>query len=62
MKSALLRKITDPFFTTKRNNGGTGLGLSITSKIIMQHKGSLEFESEPGRGTTAIIKLPIQNG
>ncbi|MDX1702571.1 MAG: HAMP domain-containing sensor histidine kinase, partial [Melioribacteraceae bacterium] len=59
MEQIVLRKITDPFFTTKRNRGGTGLGLSIASKIIMQHNGSLEFNSEPGIGTRATIKLPI---
>jgi len=62
MKPTILRKITDPFFTTKRNKGGTGLGLSITSKIIIQHNGILDFKSELGSGTQAIIKIPIQNG
>ena len=62
MKSELLKNITDPFFTTKRNMGGTGLGLSIASKIVMQHKGSLKIESEPGNGTTATIQLPIDTG
>jgi len=60
IKPTLVRKITDPFFTTKRNNGGTGLGLSITSKIITQHNGTLQFESEPQKGTTAIISVPIE--
>ncbi|MCB9248290.1 MAG: PAS domain S-box protein [Ignavibacteriales bacterium] len=55
-----LKKITDPFFTTKRNKGGTGLGLSITSKIIMQHKGSLNFDSKENVGTTATIKIPLK--
>ncbi|MCB0742945.1 MAG: HAMP domain-containing histidine kinase, partial [Ignavibacteriae bacterium] len=55
-----LKKITDPFFTTKRNKGGTGLGLSITSKIIMQHKGSLNFDSKENFGTTATIKIPLR--
>ncbi len=59
IKPGLIRKITDPFFTTKRNSGGTGLGLSITSKIITQHNGTLKFESEPNKGTTAILSIPI---
>lgn len=60
MPPEILKKITDPFFTTKRNKGGTGLGLSITSKIIMRHEGTIVFESEPGKGTTAIIKIPLK--
>ena len=54
-----LAKITDPFFTTKDPGKGTGLGLSITYNIITEHNGTLEFESEFGKGTTAKIKLPI---
>ena len=61
MEKELIRKITDPFFTTKRNNGGTGLGLSIASKIILQHKGILTFDSILDEGTNATIKLPIYN-
>ncbi len=58
MDQLTLKEIFDPFFTTKRDIGGTGLGLSVSSNIILNHKGLLEFESEPGKGTTAIIKLP----
>lgn len=54
-----LLKITDPFFTTKEPGKGTGLGLSITYNIIKDHNGHLEFDSEPGKGTTARVKLPI---
>ncbi|MFZ5940365.1 MAG: GAF domain-containing sensor histidine kinase [Bacteroidota bacterium] len=54
-----LSRITDPFFTTKDPGEGTGLGLSITFNIIQEHRGSLEFESEPGKGTTVIVTLPV---
>lgn len=55
-----LSKITEPFFTTKPPGEGTGLGLSITYSIIKEHKGILNFKSEPLKGTKAIIKLPIK--
>jgi PAS domain S-box-containing protein len=55
-----LLNITDPFFTTKHESGGVGLGLSISSKIVEEHGGTLNFESEIGRGTTVVIKLPFE--
>jgi PAS domain S-box-containing protein len=54
-----LKHIMDPFFTTKRNMGGTGLGLSVSYNIITSHGGTLELESEPGKGTRAIVTLPV---
>jgi polar amino acid transport system substrate-binding protein len=54
-----LPHIIEPFFTTKRDSGGLGLGLSISSRIVKEHGGTLTFTSEPGKGTTAEIILPI---
>ncbi len=53
-----LKKLTDPFFTTKDPGKGTGLGLSITYNIIKEHKGKLMFESVEGKGTSVKIILP----
>lgn len=53
-------KIFDPFFTTKEIGKGTGQGLAIAYSVIVQkHAGSIEFETEEGRGTTFIIRLPL---
>jgi two-component system NtrC family sensor kinase len=49
--------IFDPFFTTKSE--GTGLGLSVSNSIIVEHNGRIVLDSEPGKGTTFIISLPI---
>jgi PAS domain S-box-containing protein len=55
----ILHRITDPFFTTKDPGVGTGLGLSISYEIIKELNGNLAFESHQGKGTKAIITLPI---
>jgi polar amino acid transport system substrate-binding protein len=53
-----LPRLTDPFFTTKRDSGGTGLGLSVSAGIVKEHGGTLEFRSSPGAGTTVVLTLP----
>ncbi len=55
-----LRKVFDPFYTTKGE--GTGLGLAICHGIMEQHEGEILLESEIGAGTTASIRLPLIEG
>jgi two-component system NtrC family sensor kinase len=50
-------RLFEPFFTTKRT--GTGLGLSIAYGIVEQHRGTIQVESVPGRGTTFLVTLPV---
>lgn len=56
----VLPRIFEPFFTTKREKG-TGLGLSISYRIIQDHGGMIDVESEEGKGTTFKISLPVIN-
>lgn len=58
MKEAVRRRILQPFFSTKGRKG-SGLGLSISLQLIEQYKGTLEVESEEGKGSTFIISLPL---
>ena len=56
-------RIFDPFFTTKEVGKGTGQGLAIARSVVVgKHGGSLDFETEEGKGTTFIIRLPYDGG
>jgi polar amino acid transport system substrate-binding protein len=62
IESENLSRLTDPFFTTKREQGGMGLGLSVSVSIVKEHAGMLEYYSEPGKGTRALLSLPANQG
>ena len=57
---AIRGKIFDPFFTTKPVGQGTGQGLAITHSIVAKHGGTLRFETELGKGTAFLIRIPIE--
>ena len=53
-------RIFDPFFTTKDVGRGTGQGLAIARTMVVErHGGTLSFESDPGRGSTFYVRLPV---
>lgn len=54
-----LDHVFEPFFSTKARGQGTGLGLPIVEEIIRAHRGEVEFLTIPGRGTEAIVRLPL---
>ena len=56
---AHLEHVFEPFFTTKEPGKGTGLGLAIARNVVMEHGGTIQIESRPGEGTTAIVDLPL---
>ncbi|HEV2864965.1 MAG TPA: ATP-binding protein [Allosphingosinicella sp.] len=58
MPDDVLRRATEPFFTTKSSGSGTGLGLSQVYGTVQQSGGSLKIESEPGSGTVVTLRLP----
>jgi signal transduction histidine kinase len=53
-----MERLFEPFFTTKQN--GTGLGLAVTRRIIEEHNGTIQVESQPGQGTTFSLLLPMR--
>jgi signal transduction histidine kinase len=60
MDEAVVRKLFTSFFSTKGHRG-TGLGLMVTRKLIEEHNGSIEVNSQPGKGTTITVRMPYEN-
>ena len=61
IKSEVMDRIFNPFFTTKAEGEGSGLGLSIALGIIEHHDGQLLLENNPDRGITATVRLPLRH-
>ncbi len=60
MDAETIPHIFDPFFTTKENGVGTGLGLSIVYGIVTKYSGSVDVESEEGKGTVITLSFPVR--
>ena len=58
MDTATRARVFEPFFTTKAPQRGSGLGMAIVQAIVSSHDGTIDLESEPGRGTRITIHLP----
>jgi signal transduction histidine kinase len=56
------KAIFDPFYTTKPPGRGTGLGLNIVYRILTKYRGQISVESEPGQGTTFLVRFPNDDG
>ncbi len=61
MSAQVLQRVFEPFFSTKPAGVGSGLGLPVVEGIVEQHGGMLTIESHVGRGTTVVVRLPVQD-
>jgi signal transduction histidine kinase len=52
-------RVFEPFFSTRPAGEGTGLGLALSRRIVIAHGGRMGIESEPGKGTTVTVRLPM---
>jgi signal transduction histidine kinase len=59
MSAEVQRRIFEPFYTTKPVGKGTGLGLSLSFSIVKKHQGMIKVQSEPGRGSTFRVWIPL---
>ncbi len=57
MNVETVERAFEPYYTTKEH--GTGLGLAIVKKILLEHRGAIEVQSEPGEGTRFTLTLPL---
>jgi signal transduction histidine kinase len=57
---AIRNHVREPFFSTRIDAGGSGLGLYIADYIVANHRGTMEFDSAPGAGTTVTVSLPAE--
>ncbi len=58
MSDEALRRVGEPFFTTKEPGRGMGLGLFLTRSVVERLGGELRFKSTPGQGTIATVRIP----
>ncbi|MFH1378739.1 MAG: ATP-binding protein [bacterium] len=60
IKKEDIKKVFDPFFTTRDPNKGMGLGLTVSYKVVSEHGGKIDIDSEEGVGTKIIVSLPLK--
>lgn len=59
---AIIKRVFEPYFTTKKTGQGTGMGLAVAHGIVKNHGGDIAVQSEPGRGTVFHVLLPFAEG